>query len=130
MPAGVLSYIRRRVHTKLLLLPLLLALKTELPIKYSTVHMGGNTQACCLPARLLLLLLLEVESRLGPKLPIITCIKVLHVSRINTGTNRHDRRYAGTPELSGGCLILLHFSSRMSLFDAVCVCVCVVLFPL
>lgn len=43
MPGGVLSHICH-VLTKLPLLPL--ALKTELPIKYSTVHIGGNTQVC------------------------------------------------------------------------------------
>lgn len=66
----------------------------------------------------------QVESRLGPKLPI-TRMKALHVSRINTGTNRHDHRYADTQvlTLSRGCLILLQFSSRMSLFDTVYVCV-------
>lgn len=31
--------------------------------------------------------------------------------------------------LRRGCLILLHFSSRMSLFDTMCVCVCVHYFP-
>lgn len=64
MPGGVLSYIRR-VHTKLLLLLLLLALKTELPIKYSTVHMGGNTQACLHDC----CCFFRAKSRLGPKVP-------------------------------------------------------------
>lgn len=81
MPGGVLSYIRR-VHTKLLLR----ALKTELPIKYSALYMGGNTQAClhgCCCCRCL-----REESRLGPELPI-TCTKaLLHVSRTSAETKQ------------------------------------------
>ena len=130
MPGGVLSYIRR-VHTKLLLL-LLLALKTELPIKYSTVHMGGNTQAC-LPACMTAAgFFFKQKVGWAQKSPI-TCTKALHVSHINTGTNRHDHRYPDAQEqtLSCGCLTLLHFPAEChSLILCVFFCVCCTISPL
>lgn len=115
MPGGVLSYICH-VHTKLLRL---LALKTELPIKYSTVHMGGEHSSLpawlllLLPLLLLLLLLLVFRKKVGWVCHHMhesnTCVTCKH-------WNKQAIWYTGHTELMLSC-DWLHFFSRISLFD-------------
>lgn len=119
------------LHICRVLAKLPLALKAELCIKYSAVHMGGKAWACMTSARFFQ----AQKTVLGPN-HLISSIRALHVSHVNTGRREKKKQSSDAKEqtLSCGRLILLHFSSRMSLFDTlvvhVCLCVCVALFSL
>lgn len=75
------------LHMCRVLTKLPLALKTELRIKYSAVHMGGNARACMTAPRFFQ----AQKPVLGPN-HLIIGVKALHVSHVNTGRMGKKRK--------------------------------------